>query len=133
MTTGTKLKALLADRGWRPPSLQKIAGVSRTTTYNWCNDVNRPSMEAALHIARAFDVSVDYLMDDAIEEKPKPKELTPDEYAVLVSFRGSGLTADEAAEWITNGVKSKASEGKPTVATHGQSKEEPSKGRRKEG
>lgn len=65
-----KLTKLLKERRWTRADLMDAIGKPGTdgTVYNWLNRGSLPSADTAVDIARALGVSVEYLIDDSIDE-----------------------------------------------------------------
>lgn len=131
MSFHEKLTKLIAKRETSQSKLAVKTRIPQSTISDFSNDKQRPYLDQAFTIARALNASLDYMADDTMKEEPEG--LSEDDQAVLDHFHTSGLTRKEAMKWLSLGIQAKASEGKPDVATHGQSDEEKQKGRRKEG
>jgi transcriptional regulator with XRE-family HTH domain len=59
-----KIKKLLESHHYSLADMAKIAGVSTATVHGWVSKDARPFTESLLLIARHFDVSLEYLVDD---------------------------------------------------------------------
>lgn len=70
-----KLQYLLGERGLTQKQLASATGASTTTVNGWFREVGatKPSFDNILPIARAFDVPVEYLLDETLDEPPKRK------------------------------------------------------------
>jgi transcriptional regulator with XRE-family HTH domain len=92
-----KVVTLCAERDWEQADLWRAVKkkVSRTTVSNWFNGVSRPDMDTALLIARALDVPLDYLADDA-QDEPPARSARPDwERTVIGLIEALGLDERE--------------------------------------
>ena len=62
---GSKIIQLRKKKNWSQTDLSKEIKVSRTIIGNYERNENMPSIEIVLKIAKAFDVSVDFLIGEA--------------------------------------------------------------------
>ena len=62
---GDKIIQLRKKKNWSQTDLSKEIKVSRTIIGNYERNENMPSVEILLKIAKAFDVSVDFLIGEA--------------------------------------------------------------------
>ncbi|MEM9414981.1 MAG: helix-turn-helix transcriptional regulator [Planctomycetota bacterium] len=62
MTINEKLRRLFDTRNMA--AVARIAGVGRTAVNKYCNASVTPRSDVALRLARALDVSVEWLIDD---------------------------------------------------------------------
>jgi transcriptional regulator with XRE-family HTH domain len=62
---GSKIIQLRKKKNWSQTDLSKEIKVSRTIIGNYERNENMPSVEILLKIAKAFDVSVDFLIGEA--------------------------------------------------------------------
>jgi transcriptional regulator with XRE-family HTH domain len=107
MTFAQKLDKLCEGRRWTQADLVRAVNavseeeVSTNTVSRWFNGVGKPFNKWAVPLARALEVPLDYLADDAQNAPPRP-ELDPDERSILVIFRGlhdnQGMTKKEARD-----------------------------------
>jgi transcriptional regulator with XRE-family HTH domain len=107
MTFAQKLDKLCEGRRWTQADLMRAVNavskkkVSTNTVSRWFNGVGKPFNKWAVPLARALEVPLDYLADDAQNDLPRP-ELDPDERSILVIFRGlhdnQGMTKKEARD-----------------------------------
>jgi transcriptional regulator with XRE-family HTH domain len=104
-----KLGKLCRKRRWKQAALMKAVNercrddpVSKSTVSRWLNGDGKPFEQWALALARALNVPLDYLADDAQDELPRG--LKPDEQSVIDvyrSMRGQGMTMEEAIDRLT--------------------------------
>jgi len=70
MSLGIRIRELRRERGLTQQDLASILKVRNTTLSQYENNVNIPSDDVKLHIAKYFDVSLDYLYGvDAIKKR----------------------------------------------------------------
>ncbi len=62
---GNKIIQLRKKKNWSQTDLSKEIKVSRTIIGNYERNENMPSIEILLKMAKAFDVSVDFLIGEA--------------------------------------------------------------------
>lgn len=107
-TFDQKLGKLCRKRRWKQAALMNAVNdhcrddpVSKSTVSRWLNGENKPFDQWALALARALDVPLDYLADDAQEDLPC-SELKPDERSLVEIYRGfrdnEGMTLEEARD-----------------------------------
>lgn len=84
-----KLATLCEQRRFdRYELLQFVEDVSRSTIDNWFSGKTRPTLAAALKLARGLRVPLEYLADDAIDDVPEESPgLTQDETMALDVYR----------------------------------------------
>ena len=68
LLVGARLAELRKERGMTQRELSKLLSVSVTTISGYENDQNNPNDEIKVHIARIFNVSLDYLLGVVDEE-----------------------------------------------------------------
>lgn len=81
MSFGEKLQTLRKEAGLSQEDLADQLGVSRQAVSKWERDSGYPETEKLLHIARLFQVTVDYLL----MEESTGEELPPGERGYYVS------------------------------------------------
>ena len=69
MTLSEKLKLLLKENNMSQEDLAEQLYVSRQAVGKWVNDKGTPDVEKIIQISNIFNVSLDYLLKDTIEEK----------------------------------------------------------------
>jgi transcriptional regulator with XRE-family HTH domain len=94
MKFAAKLAALLRDRGLTQADLAELVGTNQPQISRWMDAPNPPKAEYLLRIARALQVSVDYLIDESAESPPRP--LSSREQAIRDIIQSIGV--DEA--WV---------------------------------
>lgn len=88
MRLNEKLQMLCGRRGWGQSNLLEVVpDVTKSSMSNWWKGKYRPDLESALRIARALDVPLDYLADDALDDPPPSRDLPADEEHVLKVYR----------------------------------------------
>lgn len=70
MSLGNRLKQLRKEKGWSQDELAYHANVDGRQLSRYENDKVVPSVEVLLKMARAFDVSLDYLVLDDAPRRP---------------------------------------------------------------
>lgn len=75
MTLSKKLNQLCGERKMTQADLRRAIGdsVSASIISDWFKDERKPNLDAALLIAKALDVSLDWLADDEAEMPPQPR------------------------------------------------------------
>lgn len=74
-----KIRMLRDRHGFRNADLAKLVGTSDQQVGRWCSGAYPPNLRQAVCLARIFGVSLDYLVDDALDEPPPapPAGVTP--------------------------------------------------------
>jgi len=91
---GEKLTELLKLRKIKQVDVIVGLGLGKNTVNRWCSGETTPPVDLMLRLARFLDVSLEYLVDDAME-KP-PMRLQAEDYMVVRFMYASGITPDEA-------------------------------------
>jgi transcriptional regulator with XRE-family HTH domain len=80
-----KLKHLMNARGLNGQRLARLSQVSDSEISRILQGKSRPGLDNALRLARALEVSLDYLADDRIDSEPaSPADaFSPDERKIL--------------------------------------------------
>lgn len=108
-TVAEKLRELMKSRNLKPPDLAREMGndPSRTTIYNWSSGTARPDLISALRLARYFDVSLDYLADDEMDNPPlaPDSEITEDDRKILFVVHSLEMPAAEAVRRLSRDPK----------------------------
>lgn len=66
-----KLRKEMLLKGFNQQKLARLSGVSDSEVSRILSGKSQPGLENALKIARAVDVSLDYLTDDTLTEDPR--------------------------------------------------------------
>ncbi len=89
MKIAEKIAKLRKSEGLSQEDLANELNVSRQTVYKWESGIANPELEKIKNIAKMFDVSFDYLMDDDVETNEKK------EVKKKPKFRGIYYTGEE--------------------------------------
>lgn len=104
MNFGEKLEYLLATKGMTQTALGERLGCASNAVNRMIRNSTVPDKPGRLiEIARVFDVSADFLLDDAADE-PAPA-LTGEEAAILELIRVSGLSQRTVFEAIVAAIR----------------------------
>jgi transcriptional regulator with XRE-family HTH domain len=76
---GEKIKKLRLEKGWSQDLLGEKVGVHGRHVGKYEKDKVMPNAETAVQLARAFEVSTDYLLMDEEEDKVSFKEINDTE------------------------------------------------------
>jgi transcriptional regulator with XRE-family HTH domain len=86
-----KLEKLIAHSGMKAAEVARRSGIPPQRFTDWKADrKRRPTADQALHLARALNVSVDYLLDSELDDPPDPV-LTTAEREILAFVRRIGI------------------------------------------
>lgn len=80
---GDRLLSVLDAKGWRKTDLIARSGLKQASVYEWLRGESEPRGEALSRLARALEVSTDYLLGS----DPLPDDLTPAEVVARESLR----------------------------------------------
>lgn len=69
MTLGEKIYKLRTKRGMSQEAFGEVLGVSRQSVSKWETDQSLPELDKIVAISGIFDVSTDYLLKEAVEER----------------------------------------------------------------
>ena len=105
-TTGIRLKSLREMRGWSQEDVAKRIGVGRTTYLKYETGENRP-VRKLNELARLFDVSYDYLLDN---ENAGAGTLSEDETRLICDYR----LLDDESKRLVQGIMKRF----PTAGNH---------------
>ena len=83
------LRELMEDRGEKQEQLAKAIGKTRQTVSLYRNGLSEPDLKTLVAIANYFDVSVDYLLDNATARSTNPD--------VQIAMEYTGLSEDVIA------------------------------------
>ena len=98
----TKYQELCAKRGVKPSTAAVQMGLAKASTTRWRNG-SVPDTKTLKIIASYFDVSTDYLLDNADIKNP-PGQQSPDDIAKVALFGGDGEVTDEMWEEVKDFV-----------------------------
>ncbi|MFQ5988287.1 MAG: helix-turn-helix domain-containing protein [Candidatus Methylomirabilales bacterium] len=82
-TVGHRITGVLEAKGWRKTDLIARSGLKQASVYEWLRGESEPRGEALGKLARALEVSADYLLGS----DPTFDELTPGQVAARESLR----------------------------------------------
>lgn len=114
MDFSTKILKLIELRGMRKSELASKSAISRSVLSKYLNRRSIPPATIAIRVARALDVSLDWLADDARDwpppsiDAPRPDQLSHEElmrevgrrYWNDLSFAWSELRSLRAIDWV---------------------------------
>jgi transcriptional regulator with XRE-family HTH domain len=80
---GDRLLSVLEAKGWRRSDLIARSGLKQASVYEWLRGDSEPRGDALSRLARALEVSTDYLLGS----DPMSDELTPAEVVARESLR----------------------------------------------
>src|SRR6516165_12762048 len=94
MELKTKLKNLMNNRGLNGQKLARLSQVSDSEISRILQGKSRPGLDNAFRLAKAVNVTLDYLADDSLDaEPPQPADhLTPDERRLLTIAQKVGFS-----------------------------------------
>ena len=95
VSLGEKLKALRREKGWSQDELAFHAQIDGRQVSRYENDRVMPSVEVVIKLARAYNVSLDYLLLD--EAPRRPLEMPISRLAERVLNLGALSEEDERA------------------------------------
>jgi transcriptional regulator with XRE-family HTH domain len=75
MSLGKKLKQLRKEKGWSQDELAANAGIDGRQISRYENDRVVPSVDVVIKIAKAYDVSLDFLLLDQATRRPLQQPL----------------------------------------------------------
>jgi transcriptional regulator with XRE-family HTH domain len=70
VSLGKKLKALRKEKGWSQDEFAHEAQIDGRQVSRYENDRVMPSIEVVIKMAKAYDVSIDYLLVDDAQRRP---------------------------------------------------------------
>lgn len=95
MNFGDKVRGLMKSRGLTQKTVALSLGTNQPVVSDWVrNDTPPVDRGRLIALARLLGVSVDYLIDDAMET-PDAKDLTLDEKTILDVIKALRLSKDE--------------------------------------
>lgn len=87
MTLGAKLQNLRKQTGMSQETLAGQLGVSRQAVFRWELDISLPETENIIKLAKIFNVSFDYLLNEEITEfywEKTKKKISDNRYFILI-------------------------------------------------
>lgn len=120
----SKIMALINAKGTSKARVARSIDADESQFGKWTTGKLTPSAEQILAIARAFEITMDYFVDDEIEEMPAEGQsvvvLTKDERYVIDLFRVLRLGKDEAARlWAGRAEQPESIDAQPGSADTG--------------
>ncbi len=116
MALGERIKLLRKEAGWSQAELGEKIGVDSQRVSRYENGRIIPSIDAAVRIAEAFNISLDYLLVDTVPRRPLHAaehnlgdrlahvgELADDDLAALVNVV-DGLVAKTRLKALAGGI-----------------------------
>ena len=97
MTIGERIALERKELGLSQEALGEKMGVSRQSIYKWESDAALPEIEKLVKLARAFGVSVGWLLGEE-DDAPEKRELTPAQLAMVEEIVGRYLDARKTEE-----------------------------------
>ena len=102
-TLGQRIKRVREQRGWSQGALAMRSKVSQSMVSMAESDDREPRTSTFVAIARALDVSLDWL---ATGEMRTPEELQPDEQALIEAWRA--IDSDSIKAFLLNSARDAA-------------------------
>lgn len=96
MVFSEKLRILCEMRGISQAQVAKDLGVSQNLVSLWARGKSLPDLYEAARLARIFNVKVEYLSDDELDDPFLASGLTPEESTVLTFYRILNIKPDDA-------------------------------------
>lgn len=96
MTMGEKINEVLKERKMSQRDLANKIGVDETTLSRYISDSRQPRLDVLIKIARALDVSVEYLIGTV--EKEDKEETNFNKVKSFVFRNASNLTDEQRME-----------------------------------
>lgn len=90
MRLGPKIRCLRGSFGYSQQYVAEALHLSQNQVSKWESGKNTPHLNQMCELARLFDVPLDYLADDDLDEPPLI--MTADERDLLEVMRRAGLT-----------------------------------------
>ena len=118
MKRATKLETLIRQQNLRQGEVARAIGIPGSRLSEWKNNKWPMPAEVALKLARALDVSVEYLLDEKLDEPPVSYD--EDIRYLLQVIEDSGLTVREAARRLLQPVN-------PPLGSAASAKSEPAR------
>jgi transcriptional regulator with XRE-family HTH domain len=100
MDFAEKVRNLLRAHGLSQSDLAEALGTNQQQVSRWLEANTPPKWSYLLKMARTLDVTTDYLIDNSLDEMPRPQSLPEDETAILRLYRSlkrTGALDEDAA------------------------------------
>jgi transcriptional regulator with XRE-family HTH domain len=101
-----KIRKLIDDQGMTQTAFEVMAGLPQARISKWASGRGEPTLSQAFRMARALDVPLDYLADDAMEVIPAIPELTETEMLLLAVAKDEGGASEMLRRWNAFNSKS---------------------------
>lgn len=95
MKTGDKIAKLRKQNNLTQDQLASLLKVSRQSVSKWESNITYPETDKIIRISQIFDCSIDYLLNDKIEE-PQAKEIKSDINSVQEQVISQNVTSQES-------------------------------------
>lgn len=98
MIFAEKLIQLRKKSGWSQEELAEQMNVTRQSVSKWEGAQSVPDLNKMIQLSRLFNVSLDYLLKDEIEEMPEQEEAPPEDKPVSEEIRH--VSMEEASRFL---------------------------------
>lgn len=98
MKFADKLRTLRETARLSQEEVGIYVGLAQSRISRWEKGEGMPKITQALRLAKGLNVSLDFLLDDALDEPAKGTGITADEMAVIRMMRHRGLTMEQALD-----------------------------------
>ena len=95
MKTGDKIAKLRKQNNLTQDQLASLLKVSRQSVSKWKSNITYPETDKIIRISQIFDCSIDYLLNDKIED-PQAKQIKPDVNSVQEQVISQNVTSQES-------------------------------------
>lgn len=95
MKTGDKIAKLRKQNNLTQDQLASLLKVSRQSVSKWESNITYPETDKIIRISQIFDCSIDYLLNDKIED-PQAKQIKPDVNSVQEQVISQNVTSQES-------------------------------------
>ena len=95
MKTGDKIAKLRKQNNLTQDQLASLLKVSRQSVSKWESNITYPETDKIIRISQIFDCSIDYLLNDKIEE-PQAKEIKSEINSVQEQVISQNVTSQES-------------------------------------
>lgn len=115
MKLNERLQALRIKNSLTQKDLSVLIGVSVVSIGNWENGAKKPSSEAVVSLAKAFNVSTDYLLGVSVEPDRDEQLLSRSEKTLLYNYRLLDTHGRKVVDTVCALEKSRIESTKDTV------------------